>query len=36
VTNDPAYTHVLSDLKARLRKMMEETKDPCVVKFQHE
>jgi N-sulfoglucosamine sulfohydrolase len=33
VTNDPAYTHALSDLKARLRKMMEETKDPCVVKF---
>jgi N-sulfoglucosamine sulfohydrolase len=36
VANDSAYAPVLSDLKARLRKMMEETKDPWVVKFQHE
>ncbi len=33
VANDPAYAQILSDLKARLRKMMEETKDPWVVKF---
>jgi N-sulfoglucosamine sulfohydrolase len=33
VANDPAYAPILSDLKARLRKMMEETKDPWVVMF---
>jgi N-sulfoglucosamine sulfohydrolase len=33
VANDPAYAPVLADLKARLRKMMEETKDPWVVRF---
>ena len=36
VANDPAYAQVLSDLRARLRKMMEETKDPWVVKYQRD
>ena len=33
VANDPSYAPVLSDLRARLRKMMEETKDPWMVRF---
>ncbi|MCS6860684.1 MAG: sulfatase [Abditibacteriales bacterium] len=33
VADDPAYAPVLSDLKARLQKMMTETKDPWVKRW---
>src|SRR5579885_254557 len=36
VAGDPAYAEVLSDLRKRLKEWQTKTKDPWVVKYQHE
>jgi N-sulfoglucosamine sulfohydrolase len=36
VASDPAYASVLADLRARLKKWQEDTRDPWLVKYEHE
>jgi N-sulfoglucosamine sulfohydrolase len=36
VAGDPSYAGVLKELRSRLREWQEKTKDPWVVKYQHE
>ena len=36
MAEDPKYADVLKDLRGRLKEWQEKTKDPWVVKYQHE